>query len=220
MTALRTTTTPPTSDRSLVPAERAALAVAAVGAAAFGAYGAATGASGTTAYVAVVAAVAVTLVLLRRRPLPGVLALALAAVAVAHLAGGLVQVGDGVLYNASYGTKVLQYDHLVHAAAVFVGTLTVWTVFAGRIGTTAASPTVVVWVLAGLGLGALNELVEFLATLAHGGSGVGGYRNTGWDLVSNLLGAGAAGLVLARRPEGRRSWSSARRAAPEPQVGP
>jgi hypothetical protein len=58
---------------------------------------------------------------------------------------------------------------------------------------------VVLCVLGGLGLGALNELIEFLATLAHSGSHVGGYENTGWDLLSNLVGATAAGLLSWKR---------------------
>ncbi|HVM02557.1 MAG TPA: hypothetical protein VM263_07785 [Acidimicrobiales bacterium] len=191
MTAVATT-----PDTRLSPAERRALALAASATVGFGAYGAATGAPSTAAYLVAVSALAATLLSLRRRPLPSPLAYGLAALAAAHLAGGLVGVGDGVLYNASYRTAVLQYDHLVHSSAVFVGTLTVWTVLSGRRG---GGATVAVWVLAGLGLGALNEMVEFLATLAHGGSAVGGYRNTGWDLVSNVVGAGAAGAVLARR---------------------
>ena len=197
MTALRTTT--PLSASDLSPAERAALTVAGAATVGFGAYGAITGAPSTTAYVGVVVSLAAALLGLRRGPLPAALAVSLGVLAVAHLAGGLVPVGDGVLYNASYRTDVLQYDHLVHSSAVFVGTLTVWTVFAGRMATAGRPPAVAVWVLAGLGLGALNELVEFLATLAHGGAAVGGYENTGWDLVSNLVGAGAAGVVLARR---------------------
>ena len=53
---------------------------------------------------------------------------------------------------------------------------------------------------AALGLGALNEMVEFIATLAHHGAHAGGYWNTGWDLIANFTGATAAGLVLARFP--------------------
>ena len=45
---------------------------------------------------------------------------------------------------------------------------------------------------AGLGFGALNEVVEFAATLLVPETNVGGYRNTGWDLVANLFGATAA----------------------------
>jgi hypothetical protein len=41
-------------------------------------------------------------------------------------------------------------------------------------------------------------MVEFLSTLAHSGSHVGGYANTGWDLVCNTGGGLAAGAFLRR----------------------
>lgn len=48
---------------------------------------------------------------------------------------------------------------------------------------------------AGMGLGALNEVVEFTATrLAE--TNVGGYVNTGWDLVFNMVGSVGAALIL------------------------
>lgn len=52
--------------------------------------------------------------------------------------------------------------------------------------------------LAGLGIGAINETVEFLTTTAHQGAHVGGYTNTGWDLVANTIGIAIATMVLAR----------------------
>ena len=42
---------------------------------------------------------------------------------------------------------------------------------------------------AGMGLGSLNELIEFAATLTVPETNVGGYINTGWDLVANFVGA-------------------------------
>ena len=42
-------------------------------------------------------------------------------------------------------------------------------------------------------------MIEFLLTMAHHGAHVGGYENTGWDLVSNLVGAVAAWRLLTRR---------------------
>lgn len=52
--------------------------------------------------------------------------------------------------------------------------------------------------LMGIGLGALNEVVEFVATRFMA-TNVGDYTNTGWDLVANLGGAAvAAGWVWAR----------------------
>ena len=48
---------------------------------------------------------------------------------------------------------------------------------------------------AGMGLGALNEVVEFVATrIAE--TNVGGYVNTGWDLVYNALGASLAAVII------------------------
>ena len=41
---------------------------------------------------------------------------------------------------------------------------------------------------AALGLGALNEMVEFIATLAQHSAHAGGYWNTGWDLIANFTG--------------------------------
>ncbi|MFO0896121.1 MAG: hypothetical protein U0836_01725, partial [Pirellulales bacterium] len=54
---------------------------------------------------------------------------------------------------------------------------------------------------AGMGFGALNEVVEFAATLLVPETNVGGYENTGWDLVSNMIGAftAAAGIWLWSR---------------------
>jgi hypothetical protein len=186
-------------ETTLTTTERVAIRVVLVAGTGFGAYGFATAAPSTLGYLFVVVALGGLLLALRRAPLPAPLALAIAGIAVAHLAGGLVRVGTDVLYNASLGSPALRYDHLVHGSAVFVGTLALWTVVL-RPALPGLTPGVVaVCVLAGLGLGALNEMVEFLATLAHHGAHVGGYANTGWDLVSNAGGGLLAGLVLRRR---------------------
>lgn len=48
----------------------------------------------------------------------------------------------------------------------------------------------------GMGFGALNEVIEFFATLALPETNVGGYINTGWDLVANTVGAAIASLMI------------------------
>jgi hypothetical protein len=188
------------------PTERFAVWIVFVALAVFGPYGYATGSTNTTTYMLTVTVGVLVVRGLRRTPLPDALALALAAQAVLHLAGGLVNVGSDVLYNASIGsfvtslqTHVLQYDHLVHAFGSVVGTLTLWTLLAPRPTTSFERRNVVVLcVLAGLGIGALNEMIEFLATITHSGSHVGGYDNTGWDLVSNTAGALIAAAIILR----------------------
>jgi uncharacterized membrane protein YjdF len=116
--------------------------------------------------------------------------------AVAILAAGIVAVGDDVLYNASIGpwlsglhTHIIQYDHVVHAFGAFLATLISWALLAPATSTDIdRRHLMVLCMIAGLGIGAINEVIEFIATTAH----IGGYDNTGWDLVSNTVGAVAA----------------------------
>ncbi|MFV1996026.1 MAG: hypothetical protein ACC661_11380 [Verrucomicrobiales bacterium] len=60
-----------------------------------------------------------------------------------------------------------------------------------------------------MGFGALNEVVEFVATLTLPNTNVGGYVNTGWDLVANLLGCALAALIIyfCEAPKARESNS-------------
>jgi uncharacterized membrane protein YjdF len=188
-------------------AEKVALAIVAAALLGFGAYGVATGASSTLLYLISVAVVGALVVWLRRRPLPAFLAIALALDAVAHLAGGLVSRNGDVLYDWSIGplitsfdTHVLQYDHLVHAYGSFVATLALWVLLVPPPPQVAHRRNLILLcLLAGIGIGAANEVIEFVATLAHRGAYVGGYFNTGWDLMFNALGAGAAALLLTIR---------------------
>lgn len=45
----------------------------------------------------------------------------------------------------------------------------------------------------------MNEVVEFAATRLMD-TNVGGYVNTGWDLVSNMIGATAVAVAIRFRP--------------------
>jgi uncharacterized membrane protein YjdF len=191
-------------------AERSSVLAAAAATAGFCGYGFATRSPSTVGYVSAVITIGAAIVWLRRTVLPGLLAAGLAVAAVATLAGGLVNVGRNVLYNASIGpynaalgTHVLQYDHLAHAYVSFVAAFACWVVLtAPHAGAERPRDLVLLALGAALGLGALNEMVEFIATLAHHGAHAGGYWNTGWDLVCNFIGAGAGGLVIARSRAG------------------
>jgi hypothetical protein len=118
-----------------------------------------------------------------------------------HLAGGIVDIGDDrVLYNALIGGQ-LHFDNVVHFIGFGSAALLWWeatrpwlpALDGHLLGIWAA-----VW-FAGMGAGALNEVVEFGATLVLPDTNVGGYHNTGRDLVANMLGAAVAGLVAVRR---------------------
>lgn len=141
---------------------------------------------------------------------------ALAVWGLAHMAGGLVTVPDSwpingdirVLYSLWLIPERLKYDQVVHAYGFAVATWVCWQGIRAAIRQRGgeAVPSFGLMVLAataGMGLGALNEVVEFAATLLVPETNVGGYLNTGWDLVANATGAVAAAfliwLVNARR---------------------
>lgn len=134
---------------------------------------------------------------------------ALSAWGLAHMAGGLVVVPDGwpvsnesaVLYTLWLIPERLKYDQIIHAYGFGVTTWVCWQGLRAALSARGKNvkPTFGLMVLsaaAGLGFGALNEVVEFFAVLLVPETNVGGYINTGWDLVANSVGAvGAASLI-------------------------
>lgn len=122
--------------------------------------------------------------------------------AVMHLAGGNVPVGDAVLYNYRPAPWLPKYDQATHAFGFAVATLVCWECLRSALAKRSSTPPrptfglMAACVLMGIGLGALNEVVEFVAVLTMPDTNVGGYTNTGWDLVSNLAGAVAMGAWI------------------------
>lgn len=129
----------------------------------------------------------------------------------AHMAGGLLVVPAGwpvssdsrVLYTLWLIPERLKYDQVVHAYGFGTTTWVCWQGLRAAIRRRggSAAPTLGLMVLAAtaaLGFGALNEVVEFAATLLVPETNVGGYRNTGWDLVANSCGATVAALLIWR----------------------
>ena len=128
----------------------------------------------------------------------------------AHMLGGLVGVPEGwpingdvrVLYSLWLIPEVVKYDHVVHAYGFGMTTWVCWQGLqaAFRSYEISVRPTVGLLSLAataGMGYGALNEVIEFLATLLVPETNVGGYLNTGWDLMANLVGASVAVTIIA-----------------------
>jgi len=129
----------------------------------------------------------------------------------AHMVGGLVAapaawptaVADqAVMYNVWIIPERVKYDHVVHAWGFGMTTWVCWQGVAAALRRRGAEarPTgglLVLCAAAGMGFGALNEVIEFAATLLVPETNVGGYLNTGWDLVANLVGAVTAVTVIA-----------------------
>ncbi len=128
-----------------------------------------------------------------------------------HLAGGLVPIppaiaesGEGnnlVLYNMRLLPWLPKYDQVVHAYGFGISALAAHEALQAHLGRKIAVtlPIAALLFLVACGLGAVNELMEFAAVKAIPQTNVGGYFNTGWDLVSNALGAVIAILFLKAR---------------------
>jgi uncharacterized membrane protein len=127
-----------------------------------------------------------------------------------HMAGGLCPLPAGWPYNGEHAVlyswwlfpDLLKYDQMVHAYGFGVTTWLCWhgarQMFREADGGQ-LKPRLGVLMLcaaAGMGFGALNEVVEFIAVLTIPNTNVGGYENTGWDLVANLTGTVVAAVCI------------------------
>jgi hypothetical protein len=139
---------------------------------------------------------------------------ALAVWGLLHAAGGILNVGEEVLYRYQPVSGLPRYDQAVHAFGFGAATIAVWQGLRTRLPLTARPGLGLGFVvaLAGMGVGALNEVLEFLSTRVLPETNVGGYENTGWDLVYNALGATAAAAWIAAR-EGRSRTANSRTAS-------
>jgi hypothetical protein len=137
--------------------------------------------------------------------LPGWLLWGLALLGFLHLAGGLVPVGDErILYNVQLPLHPLALDRLVHAYGAALMALVIWEVLRRDVADADPVPwSVLVAVgLAGMGTAAIEEVVEFASSRIWV-TNVGGYVNTGWDLVFDLIGCAVVVFWLRRRASAR-----------------
>lgn len=127
--------------------------------------------------------------------------------AILHMAGGGIFIGGKRLYEViliplvGEPYNIFKYDQFVHMIGFGVATLLMYYLLLpflkDKSKKTAALMLVIV--MAGLGVGATNEIVEFLATVITPETGVGGYENTALDLVSNLIGALIVSVYIKNR---------------------
>ena len=130
----------------------------------------------------------------------------LTAWALLHMSGGGLYIGEVKVYEIiliplSEKYHIFRYDQFVHIVGFGVATLVMYYLIKPLL-----RPNLDRWValsivivMAGLGVGALNEIVEFAATVLMPETGVGGYVNTSLDLVSDLIGAVLAIAVIRTR---------------------
>lgn len=127
-----------------------------------------------------------------------------------HVAGGSVPVGDTVLYgwrivplfDGGADFFILKMDQVIHAYGFGVAALVLHHLIRLRLVMQGHALFVgVLAALGGMGLGVVNEIIEFLAFVLLEETGVGDIYNLSLDLVFNTI--GAVGAVLLLRILGR-----------------
>lgn len=122
-----------------------------------------------------------------------------------HALGGGVKVHGDVLYNyviipivnnGVNGITIWRFDQLVHPYGTAVAALIVY-FFIARYSKLPRIWMVILAALAAMGLGAMNEVVEFITKITIPHTDVGGYTNTALDLCSNMIGASIGAAIAA-----------------------
>lgn len=122
-----------------------------------------------------------------------------------HALGGGVKVHGDVLYNyviipivnnGANGITIWRFDQLVHPYGTAVAALIVY-FFIARYSKLPRIWMVILAALAAMGLGAINEVIEFITKITIPHTDVGGYTNTALDLCSNMIGATVGAAIAA-----------------------
>lgn len=122
-----------------------------------------------------------------------------------HLIGGGLEYTDGqVFYNlilfpiVGEPYSILKYDQALHFFGFWATAILAFYLIKPSLKDSVLNikSIILVIIMTSLGLSAVNEIVEFVATVLIPETNVGGYENTAIDLVSNLLGAIGAGIYL------------------------
>jgi putative membrane protein len=140
--------------------------------------------------------------------------LSLSLLGLLHLLGGNITIGATRLYDLYFFPGAFRYDNLVHMFGSGIMVMLAHALITPILDNEFEKRRgyfVLLLVLIGMGLGAINELVEFLAVLVFDVSQqVGDYTNTLLDLVFNTIGSSfmAIFLVFSRRHLTKRLFSS------------
>lgn len=123
-----------------------------------------------------------------------------------HMTGGGIYLNGKKIYQlmllplVGEPYNILKYDQFVHFFGFGIATLIMFYLIKPYLKeNTGKVALMIVIIMAGLGVGAFNEIIEFIATVLVPETGVGGYENTSLDLVFNLIGAIFAGIYILKK---------------------
>ena len=117
-----------------------------------------------------------------------------------HLAGGNFEIAGQRLYDFYFVPDIIRYDNIVHTYGTFIVTLTLYSLFADFINERIRQRYFIfsmMLVLMSIGVGTINELVEFLAVVfLNASEQVGSYFNNALDLLFNTVGSILGCIVI------------------------
>jgi len=110
-----------------------------------------------------------------------------------HLLGGNYYIGTTRLYECYLIPGVIRYDNFVHSYGTLIATVALYTLIADFVDERVRKHFIIFafgLVLMAIGLGTINELVEFFAVIfLNAAEQVGGYYNNTLDLLFNTVGS-------------------------------
>jgi len=146
-------------------------------------------------YYAIIMSSLIVLIVLyyKKLHLTSTILVSLSVLGLMNLAGGNVYIYGTRLYDFWIIQGILKYDNIVHVLSIFVATFIAYSIVNPHLNLKIKyQPALfsLLLILIGLGIGTVNEIVEFGAVVFLGAQeAVGDYFNNALDLVFNLLGS-------------------------------
>jgi len=111
-----------------------------------------------------------------------------------HLVASGLRIDGDVLYGIvvlpiSKTLPILRFDQIIHIVGFGATTLFVYELMESKLKKIDRFSLGFIIVMAGLGIGAFNEVMEFVVSFYVPSNKVGGYQNNSLDLVADLVGA-------------------------------
>lgn len=127
--------------------------------------------------------------------------MSLSVIGLLHLLGGNIMLGETRLYDYYFIPALFKYDNFVHmvgsAVMVMLAHALLMPILHKDFEMKRHGYFILLLVIIGMGLGVINELVEFLAVLVFDvGKQVGDYTNNLLDLVFNTIGSAIMAIYL------------------------
>ncbi|MFA5856188.1 MAG: DUF2238 domain-containing protein [Candidatus Pacearchaeota archaeon] len=122
-----------------------------------------------------------------------------------HMLGGSVYIKgtrlyDYILISIIPKYQILKYDQFVHFYCYVIITILCYEILKNYLNKDSNKYVLSLFlVFVGMGIGALNEIVEYLAVLIVPTTGVGDYTNTMLDIIFNTMGAILAVIYIRFR---------------------